>query len=115
MNEEKKNELVKPLFEEGDSQKFAFGGGQMGAENGRRLVENALARYRGDQTNKVLEAVKDEILLRDQALLAIENNKKQVLYYTKVLAALEAGDFRVTPDGRFVFNDEDLRLGHHNP
>lgn len=88
---------------------------QISKEIGEKILKNAIEKHRNVETQKILETVETEIRLRDEAIQAMEANRRQIVYYTRVLEAINAGKFKLGLYGRFEFEDQDLRIGHYNP
>jgi hypothetical protein len=84
-------------------------------ETGSALVEVATEAVDNERKRIVLQYVMEQLKLEEEATNAIKIASAQAAYYNRTVEALNAGNFEITPQGKILFRDKDLRCGRYQP
>jgi hypothetical protein len=83
------------------------------ADLGGAILEEARKRYNEQRQEKVVSTVGRLMLLRDEATDRIAFFTSAVDWYDRKMAALKAGEFKLTTQGELDFNQEELKRANY--
>ena len=83
------------------------------SELGTALIAEANKKYRSLLQEKVMNDVHRLMVCRDESKAAIKNFTLSADWYTRKLAAIEAGEFTFDTHGNIFMNDVDLRRANY--